>query len=186
MLEIEVAGGEFYDEDKNEFSTRKPVTLRLEHSLLSISKWESIWKIPFLHTTDSKGVDSKTLEQTLSYVKCMTINQNVPDYIYDHISDSDMVKIWDYVNSDCSATWFSETKGSRANQRIVTSELIYYWLVAYQIPWEAQKWHLSRLQTLVKICDVNSQTKKKMSKSEILSQNQRINEARRKANQTRG
>lgn len=187
MLLLTIGEVEQYDSEKNEFIPPHPFTLKLEHSLLSISKWEAIWKKPFLHMRDEKtGEDTKTKEQTMSYVKCMTLNQNVPDDIYDLIGPYDMRKINDYINQEQTATWFTEPKGKNGDRTIVTSELIYYWLVAHQIPWEAQKWHLSRLYTLIQICNIKSDTKKKMSKTDLMSRNRNLNAARRAANQSKG
>lgn len=187
MLSLIIGAEEQFNEKKNEFIPPNPFELKLEHSLLSLSKWESIWKIPFLHTIDEiTGKDKKTDEQIISYIKCMTLNKNVPDEVYDRITQIELDKIVSYINVDQTATWFSSEENTSSGKQIVTSELIYYWMVALQIPWEAQKWHLSRLYTLIQICNVKSNTKKKMSKTDIMARNRRLNEARKAKLNTRG
>lgn len=179
MLQITVPSHEMYDEEKNEFFMTKEVSLRLEHSLVSISKWETKWQKPFL---DRKP---KTKEESIDYIRCMTLNQNVDPEVYYGIDSGLMNQINDYIESDRTATWFRETKKKPSTQ-VITSELVYYWMTAYNIPWEAQKWHFSRLITLIKICNIKNQPPKKMSKSAILRQNTSINEARLKALNTKG
>lgn len=180
MLQISVPGGEVFDEKTSEFITVAPTVLRLEHSLVSISKWEAKWKKPFLEDKP------KTAEQTLDYIRCMTLNQNVDENIYRVLSAELMQKISDYISEDQTATWFNEKK-KPPSREVVTSELIYYWMTAHNIPFDCQKWHLSRLLTLIRICNVkNDPNQKKMSKSEIYSQNRKLNAARRKARNSRG
>lgn len=179
MLQIEVPGRELYDEEKNEFLVSKPITLRLEHSLVSISKWESKWKVPFLSRT------GRTLEETRDYVRCMTLNQNVDPNVYLCLTDENIRSVADYIGEEMTATTFRDD-GRPPSREIVTSELIYYWMVAYRIPWECQKWHLSRLLTLIKICSEKNSPPKKMSRNAVLSRNAKLNAARRKKLGTRG
>ena len=186
MLRLEFKGIETFNDETNTFGFIKPTVLKLEHSLISMSKWESIWKKPFLHMVDDKGHDTKTAEQSISYVKCMTISQ-VSEDAYNGIGAVEMEQINKYINTDQTATWFNDNKPQKKGDKtVVTSELIYYWMVAQQIPWEAQKWHLSRLLTLIQICNLKNQKEKKMSKSEVMSRNRHLNEARRKANNSKG
>lgn len=176
MLQIAIPSHEYYDEAKNEFVTIKGQVLQLEHSLVSISKWESKWNKPFL------SKDKKTTEEFLDYVRCMTLTQNVNPMVYRNINDKIATQIMEYIEAPMSATWFNEAKGpTRPSREVVTSELIYYWMVALQIPFECQKWHLNRLMTLIRICNIKNAPKKKMSKSEIMSRNAALNAARRKA-----
>lgn len=176
MLQIEIPSREYYDEVRNEFITIKGQTLQLEHSLVSISKWESKWNKPFLSR------DKKTVEEFLDYVRCMTLTQNVNPNVYKNIDQTIANKITEYIEAPMSATWFNEQKGAhRPSREVVTSELIYYWMVALQIPFECQKWHLNRLMNLVRICNIKNAPKKKMSKSEIMSRNAALNAARRKS-----
>lgn len=180
MLEIIIPDVELFDEIKNEFKYVKGATLKLEHSLVSLSKWESKWKKPFLTN------DEKSYEETVDYIKCMTLTQNVNPELYYYIGNDNMLKINEYIGNPMTATTFGkETKGKR-NTEIVTSELIYYWMIALNIPFECQKWHLNRLLTLVKVCNIKNQPPKKMSKREIMARNAALNAQRRKQLNSKG
>ena len=179
MLQIEIPDIDMYDDEKEEFFNIKRITLRLEHSLVSVSKWETKWKKPFLDERTKK-----TTEQSLDYIRCMTLNQNVDYRVYYGLTSENIDTINEYINSNLTATWFTDT--NTPSREIVTSELIYYWMVAYQIPWEAQKWHLSRLLALIRICNIKNAPPKKMSKAAILRQNSQLNKARRKALHSKG
>jgi hypothetical protein len=171
---------EAFDEEANEFVSCKQQDLCLEHSLVSISKWESKWKKPFI------SKEQKTTEQTIDYVRCMTITKNVDPNCYLGIPMSVLKEINSYIDDSMTATWFTEHKG-RPSREVITSELIYYWMVAYNIPFECQKWHLNRLLTLIRICSIkNNPSKKKMSKSEIMARNKQLNAARRAKSHSRG
>lgn len=181
MLEIKIPEQELFNEATNEFITIKPQVLRLEHSLVSISKWESIWQKPFLDK------EPKTNEETLDYIRCMTITQNVDPGVYYGITAENIKAVSEYIDSPMSATWFSKDYGKpRGSREIVTSELIYYWMIALNIPMECQKWHLNRLLTLIKICNIKNQEPKKMGKNAILSNNKALNAARRAKHHTKG
>lgn len=179
MLKIFIEGGERFDPVTNEFRTVKDTYLQLEHSLVSISKWEAKWHKPFL------GKDDKTAEEIIDYVKCMTITQNVDPEIYNHLTQAIMNEISEYIADPMTATWFSkdpEKKGaSKTSNETITSELIYYWMIALQVPVEFQKWHLNRLLTLIRVCNIKNQPPKKMSKAESLARSHSINAARRAA-----
>lgn len=178
---IEVPAKEMFDEVHQEFINVPKTTLKLEHSLVSISKWESKWKKPFI------SKDPKTMEETIDYIKCMTISQNVDDMVYRCISNADIQRINDYIADPMTATWFAENTKKKQNTRIITSELIYYWMIALNIPVEFQKWHLNRLITLIQVCSEESnQENKKMTKREMLERNRSINNARKAALHTRG
>lgn len=183
MLTLQILAGEFYDEEKQEFIEIRSQDIVLEHSLVSISKWEAKWKKPFLSS-------DKTNEELLDYIRCMTITQNVKPEVYLTLSSEQIQLINDYINDKHSATFFSDdTKkegASRRSNEIVTSELIYYWMVAQNIPWECQKWHINRLLTLIKICSIKNQSPKKMSKGDIMRRNASLNAARRKAMNSAG
>lgn len=174
MLSITIPATEQWDESKQEFVTTKEATIQLEHSLVSLSKWESKWHKPFLSKTE------KTLEETIDYIRCMTITQNVDPKIYYCIPKDAYEQINNYIENPMSATTFREDKTHVGSREIITSEVIYYWMVALNIPFECQKWHLNRLLNLVKICNIKSQPQKKMSRRELLSQNSTLNAARRK------
>ena len=181
MLTIVVPASEVYNELTNEFSYTNETTIRLEHSLVSISKWEAKWKIPFL------GRGEMTHEQLMDYVKYMTISQNVPEEVYRFLTKSNYDEIGEYIKDPMTATWFSDTSNKSSGREIITSERIYYWMVAYNIPFECQKWHLNRLLTLVKICSIeNSKDSNKMSKSAIMRQNSALNKARRSKYKSKG
>lgn len=177
MLELTIEGGESFDERTSEFITHDPTTIRLEHSLVSISKWESIWEIPFLTK------DSKTGDQLLSYIKCMD-RENSPDEVYYRLNNYHFAQINDFINSKKSATWFSEQgpkKIAGRSTEVVTSELIYYWMIAFNIPFEAQNWHLYRLMNLIRICSVKNQDPKKnrMNKRDAMARQRELNAMRR-------
>lgn len=172
MLQIVIPEGQYFDNNKNEFIYTKEQTLQLEHSLISISKWESKWHKPFL------GKDQRSVEEVIDYVKCMTINQNVNPIVYSRITQDQLTTILEYINSPMTATTFNDRKKPPSRQ-IVTSELIYYWMVSLNIPMECEKWHLNRLLTLIHICDIKNSPPKKMSKKAIAKQNSQINAERR-------
>ncbi len=180
MLEITIPATELWDESTEEFITAKEQTLRLEHSLVSLSKWESKWCKPFLSKTN------KTNEEIIDYVKCMTLTQNVPDEVYRCLTNDNIRKINEYIDAPMTATWFHEEKNKGTNREQTTSELIYYWMIALNIPFECQKWHLNRLLTLIRVCNIKNQPPKKMSKRDIMSRNAALNAARRKQLNTKG
>lgn len=180
MLHINVPGREFFNEKSQEFITIPGASLALEHSLVSISKWESKWHKPFLDTTE------KTQEEVLDYIKCMTLTQNVNPDIYSILTTDNMSDINDYINDSMTATTFTETKTTSHKKEVVTSELVYYWMIALQIPFECQKWHINRLLTLIHVCNIKNQPPKKMSKNDILSRNKSLNAARKAKLHSRG
>lgn len=182
MLKIIVPSSELWDEEKQEFVYGKEQTLILEHSLVSLSKWESKWNKAFLKKED------KTTEETIDYVRCMTVNQNVDPEVYYRLSQKNIDDINDYIAAPMTATHIpsNDSKKRGFNRETVTSELIYYWMIALNIPFECQKWHLNRLLTLIEVCNIKSQPAKKMSKREIASRNAALNEARKRKLHTRG
>lgn len=182
MLEITVPGiNERWDDAKQEFLPgTKPQKLRLEHSLVSMSKWEAKWQKPFL------SKEPKTNEETIDYIRCMTITQNVDPFVYQCLTKENFEDINNYIESPMTATWFSDNKSGSSNGEQITSELIYYWMIALQIPVEFEKWHLNRLLTLVRVCNIKNQPNKKMSSRDIMSRNAALNAARRKKLNTKG
>ena len=180
MLRITIPAMELFDERKQEFINTKEQTLQLEHSLVSLSKWESKWCKSFISTPD------KTDEEIKDYIKCMTLTQNVPDNIYEYIPNSIIEEIVHYINAPMTATTIREDKNSPKNREIVTAELIYYWMISFGIPWECQKWHINRLITLIKVCGIKNTPPKKQSKSSIASEGAALNAARKKQHTTRG
>lgn len=179
LLKITGSIPELYDEVSWTFIPPRDFNIQIEHSLISLSKWESKWCKPFLSKTP------KTLEESIDYIKCMTITQNVDDDVYTYISDENIALINGYIDLPMTATTFPKESGP-PNRDIVTSELIYYWMVSMNIPFECQKWHLNKLLTLIKVCSIKNSTPKKSSRREIMSRNAAINAARRQALNTKG
>ena len=174
MLQIVIPGQELWDEQKQEFINTKEQVLQLEHSLISLSKWEAKWCKVFLSKQE------KTQEETIDYIKCMTITPNVDPEVYNHLTRENIKEIEDYIAAPMTATYFSSDNAGKSSREQVTSELIYYWMIALNIPFECQKWHLNRLLTLIRICNIKNQPAKKMSRKEIMSRNAALNAARRK------
>lgn len=181
MLHITIPAREYYDEDANEFIQVKEQTLTMEHSLISVSKWEAKWKKPFL------SKNRKTEEEVLDYLRCMTIGKAPDPIVYRSISKENVDEITAYIDDPMTATTINNLSPKSGRQRVVTSELIYYWMIAQNIPPEYEKWHLNRLMTLIRICSIeNNPNKKKMSRAEIARQNKALNAARRAKYGTKG
>lgn len=180
MLTITVPSSEYWDDNKQEFIEAKGGTLKLEHSLVSIAKWESKWCKSFLNTKE------KTDEETMDYIRCMTLTQNIDPNIYSQLSLQNVEDIKNYINAPMTATVFADTGDSSTNREVVTAELIYYWMIAYNIPFECQKWHINRLLTLVRVCGVKNNPPKKMGKGELMRRNAALNAARRRQLNTKG
>lgn len=183
MLRITIPGGELWDEQNQEFITLKEQTLELEHSLLSISKWESKWHKSFLSGRE------KTEEEILDYVRCMTITRNVDPELYYHLSNENIRAINAYIDDPMTATVINELpdgNGKGCSREVITSELVYYWMIAFNIPVEFERWHISRLLTLIRVCEIKNTPPKKMSKKALAARNKAINDARRKQFGTKG
>lgn len=181
MLQLEILmSPEGWDEKAERFVEPKTVTLKLEHSLVSISKWESKWCKAFLSSVD------KTDEEIADYIKCMTVTQNVDPDVYNHLNAENYKQIQEYINAPMTATTFSDDKNAKRNREVVTSELIYYWMFSLQIPKELEKWHLNRLITLIRVFNVKNADPKKMSKRDIMSRNAQLNAARRQQLNSKG
>lgn len=174
MLNIIVKGGELFDEKVNEFILLEDIELQLEHSLLSLSKWESKFSKPFLSEND------KTPEEILSYIKCMTLNENVNDLVFLRLSQENLEAINTYINSPQSATTFGKMPQKGGRGETITSELIYYWMIAFNIPFSCENWHINRLFSLIRICNIKNAPAKKMSRTELAERNRALN-AQRKA-----
>lgn len=179
MLKITIPAIEQWDELNQEFVYINAVDLRLEHSLISISKWEAKWCKPFLSNKD------KTFEETIDYVRCMTLNSDVDDEVYEHLTSDNIKKIDEYINAPMTATYFSKSSSS-GTAEVITSELIYYWMISQNIPFECQKWHINRLITLIRVCVLKNLPPKKMSSQEIMRRNAALNEERKKRLNTSG
>jgi len=174
MLTITIPQTELFDESTEEFIYIKEQTLCLEHSLVSVAKWEAKWKKPFL------GKDEKTEEELTDYIRCMTITQNVDPKCYYGLTNENILAVKQYVEDTMTATTFRNQPGGKRNKEIVTAEIIYYWMIELGIPFECQKWHLNRLLTLVNVCSIKNTPAKKMSKKDAFAQQAQLNAARRK------
>lgn len=182
MLTIKVPiSPEGWDEEKQEFVDPKNQTLQLEHSLVSLSKWESKWKKSFYSKKD------KTLEETLDYIKCMTLNKNIDPDVYNHLTRENINEVMNYIADPMTATTFGGNDRGSSNREIITSELIYYWMIASNIPFDpCQKWHLNRLITLIRVCSIKNTPPKKRSRRDIMSRNAALNASRRQQMNTKG
>lgn len=181
---ITIPKSTFWNSETEEFIDTKEFTITIEHSLISISKWESKWHKPFLTNKD------KTIEETLDYIKCMVVHSSISDLdsaidIIRYIP-SVAKEIQGYIEDPMTATTFSDTNNGAGKKEIVTSELIYYWMIAYGVPVEFEKWHLNRLLTLIHICGIKNSPQKKMGINDIYSSNRSLNAARRRAMRSRG
>lgn len=184
MLEIVVPlSEEGWDEVKEEFVEPEKKILQLEHSLVSLSKWESKYHKPFLTK------EKKTPEETTDYIKFMTITEHVDSDVYNHLTPENIRKVNEYIKDPMTATWFSEDKSKgkgRLTGEQITAELIYYWMIALNVPSEYQWWHLNKLLTLIRVCNVKNQPQKKMSRKELIAKQAALNAKRRKELNSKG
>lgn len=179
MLHISLPEREYFNENDCTFIQMKPQTLRMEHSLISLSKWESNWNKPFL------SKEKKTSEEVIDYLKCMSLDSGIPDIVFETLTEEAIDQINAYMEKSMTATWFSNTNES-PNREVVTAEIIYCSMVMLGIPFECQKWHLDRLLTLIRVCNIKMSPPKKMGKQQILAQNRELNEARKAKYNTKG
>lgn len=181
MLQLNVVLSEDYDEGSQEFVV-ETWPLKLEHSLVSLSKWESKHEKPFLSS------DEKTVEEILDYIQLMDLDETPPE-IFQKLSDEQYLAVNEYINAKMTATWFHEIKKSKINRQTITSELIYYWMTSYQIPWVAETWHLNRLFTLIKVFGAEASAHDKtnnVGKDNLASQRRALNEQRKRELETSG
>lgn len=184
MLKIVIPGAELFNDDTNEFIQTQDRVIMLEHSLVSISKWEAKWKKPFI------GSD-KTDEEVLDYVKHMTITQNVPSHVYTSLSQENIKEINDYIDDDMTATTFLEDGDSRVTygkkqKDVITSEVIYYQLMSHNIDIKCEKWHIKRLLTLIRVFNEMNSDKKPLTEAQILARNKKLNDERKAKMKTKG
>lgn len=182
MLKIEIPESEDYNSETNEFIYTMKQELTLEHSLISISKWEEKWHISLI-----SNIDKLTRLQLLDYVRCMTLDKNVDPRTYTHIPNSVLNQIKSYIEDSHTATWFQKQPGSSGSHQVITSELIYSWMVGLNIPFECQKWHVNRLMTLIRCCEINNDPKKdKIGRTQLSQRNRELNKARRAMMHSKG
>lgn len=179
MITIVIPERELFDGRSNEFVTFPEAKLVLEHNLISVSKWEMKWKKPFL--TDAQ----KTAEEVIDYVRCMTINEGVPDNAYNRLTRANIQEIEQYLSQPMTATTINR-RGKRGSKRVITSELIYCWMIQLGIPKEFEEWPLNRLMVLIEVCNIESQPKQKMSKKDQASLYRSQNAARRARTGSKG
>lgn len=172
MLELVVEEKEFYDDSTGKFIILPRTELLLEHSLYSISKWESIHKKPFLSKTEH------TNDEIMDYIRCMTINKKVDPIVYTCLGGKEMETIMNYMQDEMTATTIKQ-KESKMNREIITAEIVYYWMVSLGIPFECDKWHFNKLMTLISVCSIKNAPSKKMSQREALMQQNQLNDLRR-------
>lgn len=180
MLTIVVPARDMFDEKTEEFYQTKECKIQMEHSLVSISKWESKWHKPFLSSED------KTQEEFIDYIKCMTITQNVDPIIYRSLTKKNIDDIYNYIEDPMTATTFKSFGNNSNKKEIITSEIIYYQMIGLQIPFECQKWHLNRLLALIRVCAIKNQPPKKMKTSDAIKRHQAINEMNKARFNTKG
>lgn len=179
MPKFTILDQEWFDEEKNEFVAPVLAEVNMEHSLVSLSKWESKWELPFF------GDKEKTPEQVLDYMHMMCLDPVDPS-IFEQMNQRSASEISKYIESKQTATWITESKEGKSSSEKITSELIYYWMVTLQIPFECQYWHINRLLTLVKVCNAKNQPEKKMSRKEIAERNRELNKQRREQMKSSG
>lgn len=182
MLQVTIPAIELYDEVNNEFITIEEISLTLEHSLASLSDWESKWCKPFL------SKDKMTEEESIDYIRCMTLTPNVPSEIYNLMPNSVIEEVSEYIAKPMTATWFSDDgkKGKKGRNEQITAEVIYYWMIALNIPPEYEHWHLNKLITLIRVCDEKSKTPKKKSTKNLWNEYAELNKVRRQKLNTKG
>ena len=179
MLTITIPSYELFNDVTQEFISEHERVIQLEHSLLSISEWESRWNKPFLSNME------KTSNEIIDYVRCMTLTEGVPETAYLYIDNEQYKLINDYIAAPMTATTISEPPG-KVSREIMTSELLYYYMIAANIPFECERWHLNRLLTLIRICSIKSQPEKKRPINEVMKSNAALNAARKKQFNTKG
>lgn len=181
MLRIEVPLGPEQWDEANEVFVLPPVkVLVLEHSLVSLSKWESKWLKPFFSKKE------KTAEELLSYIQMMTVTPNVQPEVYDHLTDENIREIEAYIDAPMTATTFAKDKSGGQNREVITAEIIYYWMIAHQIPDRFDKWHVNRLLTLIRVCNEKNAPKKKRGRTDTARKYAAMNAERRAKMKSKG
>lgn len=180
MLELTIGQGEYYDEREERFITVAPKKVKLEHSLRSVAKWESKWKKPFLSKREV------TRNETIEYARCMEITGNVDPEIFDYMTNEQLTQIEQYINDSMTATTINRRGPQKKSRKIITAEIIYFWMIQQGIPPEYDKWHLNRLLTLIEVCAIEGGPQKKMSMKDQMAEQRAINAARQAKYKTKG
>lgn len=177
---LELGGREYFDEKESRFIQKKPTVVKLEHSLKAISKWESKWKKPFL---SNKEV---TREQTIDYIRCMEITNQVDSDIFNYVTPAQIEQVDAYIQDAMTATTINRKGPQRPSREVITSEVIYFWMIQHGIPPEYDKWHLNRLLTLIEVCSIKGGPQQKMGRKEQMAQQRALNAARQAKYKTKG
>lgn len=180
MLVLQLLAADYYDENKGRFITRKPRKVMLEHSLVSLSRWESKWKESFLSNK------KKTREQSLDYIRFMSTSGVLDDETLSMFGPKEMATINEYIEDKMTATTIKRRGPAPHSRDIITAEVIYWWMIQYGIPMECEKWHLNRLLTLIEVCSVKSGPQQKMSRQEEMAQRRMLNASRKAHLNTKG
>ena len=180
MLQIVIPERELWNERTEEFVYTKELHLQLEHSLISISNWEMKWHVPYFD-------EDKTDEQALDYIRCMTLTKNIPESYYAYLTAKNVEDINEYMLDSMTATTINDLKQNQGpRSQKVTSELIYYWMIQFGIPFTCDKWHINRLIMLIRVCAEENKPQKKKSARELASEYRMINAARKAKYGTKG
>lgn len=180
MFHVEIPDREFFDEGQMRFVKIEGGSFDIEHSLAAIAEWESKWKVPFL------SGKKRTLEESLDYIRCMTLTPGVSTALYKNLDNKTLEAINKYIDDKHTATTIKQNSPKKRSNELITSEVIYYWMTTFNIPWECERWNLNRLLTLIEVCSVKGAPQKKMKNRDILAQNRALNNARRAQYGTRG
>ena len=187
MVEIYIPKSQIIDEETGVvYTAEKDWKLALEHSLISVQKWEAKWHVAFLN----KG--TRTFEQTIDYLRCMTLTPNVPDEVYYCIPHTELKRVLEYVDDPMTATRINDgfdsgnSYGKKMGKDVITAEVIYNWMISLNIPTEYRKWHLNQLLTLIRVINAKNQPKKKRRMRDVLEEYKSINEANKRRFGTKG
>lgn len=181
MLEITTIEDEFYDSRTNKFIHIPACTLTLEHSLISLAKWESKWHIPYFDNNVQK-----TSAQELDYIRCMVIGNLKSEYVLQALSINNILEIRDYIKNPMTATTFQKKARGKVKKEVTTAETLYAHMFSHGVSIECQKWHLNRLLTLLRVCDLQNAPREKMTKKQTAQWNAEQNAARKAKYNTRG
>ena len=158
VLDLYIPGKEFWNSELQEFIYTKDITLHLKHSLVSLTRWEQHYKRRFLDN------GPKNEEEYRFYIQCMTLNKDVDPLVYTVLQEDDIKKVTDYLHDSMTATTLPKQNNNRSNSEKLSSELIYYYMTALNIPFECEKWFLNNLIILISIASIKNNPQEKKSK----------------------